>query len=104
MEDLRKCCFCGKTVHFLKSHNPSPADTRDESRCCLECNYRIVLPARVIIDSLIKTGIAGKQAKTINVPDYTPLLKFNQMVETGEFIPQVGDRYDYRTGRWIVTE
>lgn len=68
------CCFCGKEIPFMESHNPSPADTDPGNRCCVDCNYSIVIPSRIIISDLIKEGTSGKQ--NISLSDYSPLINF----------------------------
>lgn len=41
-----RCCFCGKEIDFLNSHDPRPIISQYGSRCCLECNNNIVCPTR----------------------------------------------------------
>ena len=69
------CCFCGKTINERKSNNPDPANTVRGSRCCLECDYKIVLPARAIIAELIDAGTTGKRLESVSVPDYSPIIE-----------------------------
>ena len=40
------CCFCGKEIDFLNSHDPRPIVSKYGCRCCLECNNNIVCPTR----------------------------------------------------------
>ena len=40
-----KCCICGKEIDEMNSNNPFPYKT--EGRCCNECNYTYVIPARL---------------------------------------------------------
>lgn len=40
-----KCCFCGKEIDDVYSNNPEPLMSAP-NRCCTECNYSKVLPAR----------------------------------------------------------
>jgi|DEB0MinimDraft_3_1074331.scaffolds.fasta_scaffold05971_5 hypothetical protein len=47
MEKIVRCCICQELVHFLKSHNPWPINTKPESRCCGDCNYEVVIPRRI---------------------------------------------------------
>ena len=40
-----KCHFCKKKfAHRLEMHNAAPVV---HGMCCVECNYRIVIPARL---------------------------------------------------------
>lgn len=41
-----KCCFCGKDIMDY-GNDPWPADMADNSRCCDDCNMKIVIPARI---------------------------------------------------------
>lgn len=38
------CCFCGKSLSLVESHNARPVR---EGRCCDECNTLYVLPERI---------------------------------------------------------
>lgn len=40
-----KCVLCGKEYDKEWNHNPAPLSK--EGRCCNECNYGKVLPARL---------------------------------------------------------
>ena len=40
------CCLCGKTVKGW-GNNPSPLNNDPNARCCDECNYTKVIPARM---------------------------------------------------------
>ena len=53
MKSHGTCCFCGDTLDYMNSHNPYPACTVNDARCCAECNARIVIPARIITARLI---------------------------------------------------
>lgn len=41
-----KCCFCNREITFLESNNPEPL-MEYPNRCCNECNYIKVIPARI---------------------------------------------------------
>ena len=41
-----KCCFCGKEILEIMGNNPWPVNTIENARCCIECNWRVVIPAR----------------------------------------------------------
>ena len=56
-----ECCFCHESVPVWQSHNPDPADTREESRCCDDCNWGIVLPARFAMGDIINRHVARKR-------------------------------------------
>lgn len=40
-----KCCICGKTIDDKWGNNPYPV--KEEGRCCSECNWNVVIPARL---------------------------------------------------------
>lgn len=85
MEDLKKCCFCGKEIEFAWfENNPEPVDNREGSVCCTDCNYKIVLPARSIIETLVNAVISGKALKKIDVPDFSKTLDIVKGVQYGE--------------------
>ena len=46
MNDVFKCCFCGKVVKGF-GNNPYPANKDDNAMCCDDCNSSIVIPARI---------------------------------------------------------
>lgn len=91
MDKLIKCCFCGKEMPFRESNNPDPADTRIGSRCCLDCNYDIVLPARSMINTLIKGKLSGKNFDCVEVPDFSCL----KAIVSGKITIQHGVKYVY---------
>ena len=44
-----KCCICGKEIEieptgWAEGHNALPVK---DGRCCSDCNYKIVIPARL---------------------------------------------------------
>jgi len=41
-----KCCLCDKEVEDKFSNNALPVQ---DGRCCMECNLRLVVPARAVI-------------------------------------------------------
>lgn len=41
---MKKCCVCGK--EFVGYGN-NPYPVKESGACCDECNYRVVLPARL---------------------------------------------------------
>ena len=41
-----KCCFCGKDAGKY-GNNPEPVNTIPGARCCDDCNYEYVIPARL---------------------------------------------------------
>lgn len=45
--ELVKCCFCGEIIPEVESNNPWPVCTIDDARCCIKCNWRVVIPARM---------------------------------------------------------
>ena len=49
-DDGKRCCICGKAYEGY-GHNPWPV--RESGRCCRECNYRVVLQARM--ENFMKT-------------------------------------------------
>lgn len=40
-----KCCLCGKNIEGF-GNNPYPL--KNEGKCCDDCNWSLVIPARVI--------------------------------------------------------
>lgn len=40
------CCFCGREFEGY-GNNPWPADMHPDHRCCDDCNFDIVIPARL---------------------------------------------------------
>jgi hypothetical protein len=42
-----KCCICGKIIKGF-GNNPWPVKTGEEDRCCDDCNWEFVIPARLI--------------------------------------------------------
>ena len=82
MEESVKCCFCDRPINYMNSHNPNPANSIPGKRCCIYCNYHIVLPARSIISALIENGVKSSQIKTIDVPDYSVMLDFELANQT----------------------
>ena len=46
-----RCCLCDKEIMNIKdSHNPEPLEKKyknNEYRCCAECNFSKVVPARI---------------------------------------------------------
>ena len=40
------CCLCGTEIKELLSHNAQPVK---DGRCCLDCNFNKVVPARMKI-------------------------------------------------------
>lgn len=45
-EENKKCCICGK--HFSGwGNDPWPVNMNSGTVCCDECNYNVVIPARI---------------------------------------------------------
>lgn len=52
VEEDMKCCICGAVISDEQSHDPYPVRPESwygekENRCCANCNYQIVIPARL---------------------------------------------------------
>ena len=45
----KRCCICGK---FFTGFGNNPMPVRKSGECCTDCNYEIVIPAR--IDNIYK--------------------------------------------------
>lgn len=45
--ELIRCCFCGAIVPEIESNIPWPVTTTKKARCCMKCNWRVVIPARM---------------------------------------------------------
>lgn len=58
METKQKCCLCGKKIDGY-GHNAEPVS---QGRCCTECNYVKVLPARIAL-------VHQQQKRSIKVGD-----------------------------------
>lgn len=41
-----KCCICGKEINGY-GNNPWPINNDVEARCCDDCNWSVVIPARI---------------------------------------------------------
>jgi len=41
------CCICGKPIEDSYGNNPWPVVKDDSSYCCNDCNYNVVIPARL---------------------------------------------------------
>lgn len=52
-EEKVKCCFCGKEMPFMQSHDARPIKTNFNNplgdRCCTNCNSDIVIPTRLFV-------------------------------------------------------
>jgi len=42
-----KCCFCKQDAGEF-GNNPEPIFDQGEGRCCNECNWKLVLPTRLL--------------------------------------------------------
>lgn len=54
MEEI-KCCICGKTFKGY-GNNTWPVVTDENARCCDDCNYSEVIPARLRAMGIKKNG------------------------------------------------
>lgn len=54
-----KCCICGKTIEDKWGNNPYPV--KNEGRCCSECNWNVVIPAR--LEKIYKEKAKNKEEK-----------------------------------------
>jgi DNA-directed RNA polymerase subunit RPC12/RpoP len=45
MKDF-KCVICEKTIKDQYGNNPDPIKTR--GKCCDSCNWKVVIPARMV--------------------------------------------------------
>lgn len=54
-DETHTYCICGKK---FKGHGNSPSPVKDEGRCCDDCNFNAVIPARM--DMLFPERIAVK--------------------------------------------
>lgn len=41
------CCICGREIEANQGNNPQPVVKKPNSRCCNECNWKYVIPARL---------------------------------------------------------
>ena len=44
LDNYKVCCICGKT---FEGYGNDPWPVKEEGRCCDECNYDTVIPARI---------------------------------------------------------
>ena len=45
-EDMKLICvICNKKIDDKYGHNPEPVN--DTGRCCTNCNFEVVIPARI---------------------------------------------------------
>lgn len=76
------CCFCGLEIPVKESHNPNNADSTPGARCCLYCNYKIVLPVRAITSTIIREAKQSVEFpgpnRFIKIPDFSSLLVANE--------------------------
>ena len=64
-----ECAICGDTIKgdgLGVGHNPEPVS---DGRCCSECNYELVVPARLTMALGIKVKEAHKIIKEVNDVD-----------------------------------
>jgi hypothetical protein len=54
MEEI-KCCICGK-IFIGYGNNPWPVVRDEDARCCDECNWTKVIPARLKAMGVKKDG------------------------------------------------
>lgn len=43
---MKKCCICGNPIDNEFGNNPYPV--KENGRCCDKCNYKYVIPARML--------------------------------------------------------
>lgn len=41
----KKCCICGKEI---KGYGNNPYPVKEKGVCCDECNYKYIIPARLV--------------------------------------------------------
>ena len=63
-EPQTKCCICGQTINVKDSHNPWPVGPESypgtsENRCCLDCNMKVVIPARLKMSNMSTEDAQG---------------------------------------------
>jgi len=63
---MKMCAICGSMFSGY-GNNPSPVITEPGARCCDNCNWDAVIPARMYISGLVKTIRAGKVATAAGI-------------------------------------
>lgn len=77
-ETSRPCCICG--MEFTEyGHNPEPFDG-DIGMCCDDCNYRWVVPVRILFG---RDGLDGLDRFVPPSRPGAPLALFKKMAEMG---------------------
>ena len=56
-KDEVECVFCHNSIKNMDSHNPDPACTIENARCCEWCAQHIVIPARVAVSRIIRDAL-----------------------------------------------
>ena len=46
-KSVPRCCFCRKMLIGEDEFGNNPAPLREKGRCCNECNWQLVIPARM---------------------------------------------------------
>lgn len=41
-----KCCLCKKEIKGY-GNSPAPLNENEDAKCCDECNFKLVIPARI---------------------------------------------------------
>lgn len=44
LDNYKVCCICGKV---FEGYGNDPWPVREEGKCCIECNFETVIPARI---------------------------------------------------------
>lgn len=52
------CCICGKQ---FEGYGNNPAPVKSEGECCDNCNFSVVLPARILGIKKMKESAGGKE-------------------------------------------
>ena len=97
-----KCSICNAEIlHERYSHNPEPV-RKAPARCCEYCNYRYVLPARVMFDMKDSSELNNRTQDGLDrlIPDNNRVVRLYllQMKEDKKI------RDDYYMERFNMTE
>ena len=55
-KSVPRCCFCKKMLIGEDKFGNNPAPLREKGRCCNECNWQLVIPARIAVLNAMKVG------------------------------------------------
>ena len=94
-----KCCICGKEIEGY-GNNPWPVNQEEDARCCDDCNWSVVIPAR--IEDFI--AYEAKMEMRIDEEENTPVVVQNIKVQLNKYDAAFVKWYAERDGISFVEE